>query len=65
MAQVHIQRTNGGLCRAAVAQMQGWRNSHEDAHFMQQEKDSWSHFGVPPRASCFFGKKESKAWRTS
>jgi serine/threonine protein phosphatase PrpC len=43
---VHIQRTNGGLCRAAVAQMQGWRNSHEDAHFMQQEKDSWSHFGV-------------------
>jgi serine/threonine protein phosphatase PrpC len=43
---VHIQRTNGGLCRAAAAQMQGWRNSHEDAHFMQQEKDNWSHFGV-------------------
>jgi serine/threonine protein phosphatase PrpC len=43
---VHIQRSNGGLCRAAAAQMQGWRNTHEDAHFMEQEKDNWSHFGV-------------------
>jgi serine/threonine protein phosphatase PrpC len=43
---VHIQRQGGSVCNVGVAQMQGWRKDHEDAHFLLQEKDAWATFGV-------------------
>ena len=37
---VRIQRVRGPLFTGAVAEMQGWRDSHEDAHFMVQDDAS-------------------------
>jgi len=44
---VRVQRQQGLICDAAVADMQGWRDGHEDAHFMHQpQANGWAHFGV-------------------
>ncbi|KAJ1463077.1 phosphatase 2C-like domain-containing protein [Pelagophyceae sp. CCMP2097] len=39
-----VQRSGGAFWRGAVAEMQGWRVSHEDAHFMSD--GDWTVFGV-------------------
>ncbi|OLQ03631.1 putative protein phosphatase 2C 21 [Symbiodinium microadriaticum] len=43
------RRTSQGSCkwRAAVAEMQGWRITHEDAHFLETgQEGSRAFFGV-------------------
>ena len=37
---IRVQRGGGASWRGAVAEMQGWRNSHEDAHFMVDQADA-------------------------
>lgn len=45
---IRVQRGGGKRWRGAVAEMQGWRADHEDAHFMCDEEadGSFSLFGV-------------------
>jgi len=42
---VRVQRHGGASWRGAVAEMQGWRSDHEDAHFML-EYGGRGYFGV-------------------
>ena len=42
---IRVQRGGGRFWRGAVAEMQGWRISHEDAHFMV-DGEEWAFFGV-------------------
>ncbi|CAD7972158.1 unnamed protein product [Amoebophrya sp. A120] len=44
---VRLQRQRGHLGSCAVAEMQGWRENHEDAHFFSQpDANGWATFGV-------------------
>lgn len=45
---VRVMKQRGPLATACVADMQGWRDSHEDAHFMDQPDGGtgWASFGV-------------------
>lgn len=45
---IRVQRSGGKSWRGAVAEMQGWRADHEDAHFMRNEasEGGFSIFGV-------------------
>lgn len=42
---IHVQRNGSENFRVAVAEMQGWRNNHEDAHFVSLNGNS-AFFGV-------------------
>eukprot|EP00392_Amoebophrya_sp_AT5.2_P002602 g2607.t1 len=44
---VRVQKQRGAIATVAVAEMQGYRDNHEDAHFMSQpEANGWASFGV-------------------
>ena len=56
---VHVQRRDGRYWRGAAAEMQGWRNSHEDAHFMLDAADcrhaGRAAGGAADEGASFFG----------
>ena len=44
---IRVQRGGGASWRGAVAEMQGWRADHEDAHFMRNGGgNAYDLFGV-------------------
>ncbi|CAD7959584.1 unnamed protein product [Amoebophrya sp. A25] len=45
---IRVQKQKGAIASVAVAEMQGWRDAHEDAHFMSEMDggNGWACFGV-------------------
>lgn len=45
VTSVVVERSSGSLFRVGMAEMNGWRNSMEDAHLVHMQ-DAWGFFGV-------------------